>query len=224
VDRCLIRVHDTLLLDGRQLPSTGVTRRRLHPDDRRAELIDAGADAFASTAYDDVNMDDIAQRAGASRALLYRYFSSKRTLFAAIYRRAAEQLLESTAFDPRANSFEQVTAGLEAHIAYFIANRHTVLAANVTLAGDPLIQAIISDELAEIRHRMLAAFEIDESNRPVASAALHAWLQFVRVMCVEWLQGEAFTRQALRDVCLGSLEGALDAALAGTIRRRPNGS
>jgi AcrR family transcriptional regulator len=203
------------LLDCRQLPSHGVnTRRRLHPDARRDELIDAGREAFASAPYDNVNMDAIAQRAGVSRALLYRYFPSKRNLFAAIYRQAADRLLEATAIDPGATTFDQVTAGLDAHIAYFTANRHTVLAANVALAGDQVIQAIISAELTEIRRRMLEALEIDGPNRPIASAALHAWLQFVRVMCVEWLQEEAFTSDALRNVCLGSLIGALDAAQA----------
>jgi AcrR family transcriptional regulator len=190
-------------------------RRRLAPDDRRDELIDAGAAAFASAPYDDVSMDEIARRAGASRALLYRYFPSKRSLFASIYRRAADRLLAITVMDTGADTFEQITAGLDAHIAYFTANRHVVLAANVALAGDPIIQAIISDELAEIRHRMLHTLEIDDWNRPVASVAIHAWLQFVRVMCVEWLQEEAFTSQALRNVCLGSLIGALDAAKAG---------
>jgi hypothetical protein len=52
---------------------------------------------------------------------------------------------------------EQVAAGLDAHIDYFVANRHTVLAANRVLSGDPVIQAIISDELAELLHPHRAA-------------------------------------------------------------------
>ena len=54
---------------------------------------------------------------------------------------------------------EQVAAGLDAHLDYFVANRRTVLAANRVLAGDPVVQAIITDELevladaAARRHR-----------------------------------------------------------------------
>jgi hypothetical protein len=106
-----------------------------------------------------------------------------------------------------------VAAGLDAHIDYFLANRHTVLAANRVLAGDPMIQAIISDELAELRRRMLDALAIDGRRRQVASAALSAWLVFVRALCVEWLENETFSRDELRDVCLGALLGALGSSI-----------
>jgi AcrR family transcriptional regulator len=185
------------------------SRRRLTPDDRRHELIDVGAQLFAARPYDAVLMEDVAEQAGVSRALLYRYFSSKRDLFAAIYQRAAVDLLAATAVNVGVPMAQQVAAGLDAHIDYFLAHRNTVLAANRVLAGDPMIQAIISDELAELRRRMLDAFALDGPPRQVASAALNAWLVFVRALCVEWLENESFSRSELRDVCLGALQGAL---------------
>lgn len=184
------------------------SRRRLKPEDRRNELLDAGAKLFADRSYDDVLMEDVAAGAGVSRALLYRYFSTKRELFAAIYQRAADDLLSQTELDPELPIVEQVAAGLDAHIDYFVANKNTVLAANVALSGDPIIQAIISDELSELRRRMLDTLQFGHS-RAAASATLHAWLQFVRVMCVEWLRSEDFPREELRDLCLGALLGAL---------------
>lgn len=192
---------------------TGMSpRRRLMPDDRRRELREAGARLFATRPYDAVLMEDVAERAGVSRANLYRYFPSKRDLFAAIYRDAAEGLLTATKVDPSAPMADQVLAGLDAHIDYFVANRQTVLSANRVLAGDPMIQAIISDELGELRRRMLDAYDFGGLDRDVASAALYAWLVFVRALCVEWLTHATFSRQALRDVCLGALLGALNSA------------
>jgi Bacterial regulatory proteins, tetR family len=58
-------------------------RRRLVPDERRNQLLDIGAREFATRAYDEVRMADVASRAGVSRALVYRYFPTKRDLFAA---------------------------------------------------------------------------------------------------------------------------------------------
>ncbi len=168
---------------------------------------------FATRPYDDVRMEEVAAQAGVSRALMYRYFSNKRTLFAAIYQRAADHLLAVSELDPTLPMAEQVSAGLDAHIDYFVGNRHTVLAANRVLSGDPMIQAIISDELTELRRRMLDAFELDGHPREVASAALHAWLLFVRAMCVEWLETQTFSRLELRDVCLGALLGAFGPAV-----------
>ena len=186
------------------------TRRRLTRDERRRTLIDVSAALFAANVYDDVLMEDVAEHAGVSRALLYRHFPAKRDLFAAVYEHAAEQLIAATELDDVRPLDEQVAAGLDAHIDYFIAHRNTVLAANRVLAGDPTIQAIISDELAVIRTRLVDAIDID---RPEAiSALLMSWLVFVRVLCVDWLENEPTSRVELRDMCLGALQGALGAA------------
>ena len=187
-----------------------VTRRRLKPEERRNELLDVGAEFFASRPYDEVLMEDIAARVGVSRALLYRYFPGKRELFAAIYRRAADRLLDSAQLDPRLPLAETVSAGLDAHIDYFEANRLTVLAANRTLAGDPLIQAIIDDELVVLRARMLDAGGFSGRARDVASVTLRAWLVFVREMCVEWPENGAIERDDVHAVCLRTLFAGLD--------------
>jgi AcrR family transcriptional regulator len=181
----------------------------LKPAERRNELLDVGAEFFATRPYDDVLMEDIAARVGVSRALLYRYFPGKRELFAAIYRRAADRLLDSAQLDANLPLLDTVSAGLDAHIDYFAANRLTVLAANRTLAGDPLIQAIIDDELAVLRARMLDAADFTGHARDVASATLRAWLVFVREMCVEWLENQAIDRDEVRAVCLRTLFAGL---------------
>jgi len=69
--------------------------------------------------------------------LLYRHFPGKRELFAAVYRRASDDLLAASPVVPDLPLAGQVAAGLDAHLDYFVANRRTVLAANRTLAGDP---------------------------------------------------------------------------------------
>ena len=193
-----------------------MTRRRLRPEERREELLDVGAEFFAGQRYDDVLMEEVAARAGVSRALLYKYFPGKRELFAAIYRRAADRLLEGARLDPDLPMADAVSAGLDAHIDYFAAHRLTVLTANRTLAGDPLIQAIIDDELAVLRGRMLDAAGFGGHARDVASAALRAWLVFVREMCVEWLEGQAIDRDEVRAVCLRTLAAALESVPVGS--------
>ncbi len=168
-----------------------------------------GAQLFATHSYDDVRMENVAEQAGVSRALLYRHFPGKRDLLGAIYQRAADQLLVSTQLDPAIELTEQVAAGLDAHIDYFIANRNTVLAANRVLAGDPTIQSIISNELAILRARLLDAIHVDPDRREIVSAVLMSWLVFVRNLCVEWLERGTASRDEVRDVCLGALLGAL---------------
>ncbi|MCX5411684.1 TetR/AcrR family transcriptional regulator [Streptomyces sp. NBC_00059] len=185
-------------------------RRRLTPADRRARLLAVGARLFAAAPYDDVLMEDVAKEAGVSRALLYQHFPSKRALFAAVYQEAADRLLAATRFDPEATLVEQLAQGLDAHLDYFIANRHAVLAANRVLAGDPVIQTIMTDELDALRSRLLGVLPLaDERLHDAASAALKAWLVFVQVLCVDWLTRETCTRTELRDTCIGAAVGAL---------------
>ena len=189
--------------------SSSARRRRLAPAERRAELVDVGARLFAAKPYDDVLMEDVAERAGVSRALLYRYFPAKRDLFAAIYQQAADRLLATAVFDPDVPVADQVAAALDAHIDYFVANRNTVLAANRVLAGDRVIQTIIDDECAALQRRLLDATGIDGRTREALSSVLMSWLVFVRTLCVDWLVSEAYSRDELKAVCLGALQGAV---------------
>ncbi|MBM9621212.1 TetR/AcrR family transcriptional regulator [Streptomyces zhihengii] len=185
-------------------------RQRLTPEQRRAQLLDVAATLFAAQPYEDVTMEEIAERAGVSRALLYRHFPGKRELFASLYAQVAGQLLASTRVDPAETFTEQLTEGLDAHIGYFAANRHTVLAANRFLAGDRLIQTIITDELDALREKLLGALPLtDARNRAAVSGVLKSWLVFVQVLCLDWLVEETCTREELRDVCIGAVVGAL---------------
>ncbi|MEU7412899.1 TetR/AcrR family transcriptional regulator [Streptomyces sp. NPDC042638] len=190
-------------------------RRRLSPADRRAQLLTVGARLFASHPYADVLMEEVAEQAGVSRALLYRHFPSKQALFGAVYQQAADQLLAGTQLDPDAPLAEQLIQGMDVHLDYFVANRNAVLAANRVLAGDPVIQTIMTNELDALRARLLAVLPLaDESAHEAVSDVLKSWLVFVRVLCVDWLTHGTCTRTQLRDVCIGAVLGALRPLLA----------
>ncbi|MET8453280.1 TetR/AcrR family transcriptional regulator [Streptomyces sp. NPDC005209] len=185
-------------------------RQRLGPAERRAQLLTVAARLFAARPYDEVLMEDVAERAGVSRALLYRHFPSKRDLFAALYQQVADRLLAQTRLDPAETLVEQLAQGLDAHIEYFAENRNTVLAANRVLAGDRLVQTIIAGELDALRERLLGVLPLaDDSTRAAVSGVLKSWLVFVQVLCVDWLTEETCTRAELRDVCVGAVLGAI---------------
>jgi AcrR family transcriptional regulator len=186
--------------------------RRLAPQARRDQIVDVGAGQFATQPYEQVHMADIAAAAGISRALVYRYFPTKRDLFAAVYQRASERLLKASELVPGIALAEQVLAGLDAHFDFFVENARTVLVANRgALAGDPMIEGIISEELAELRKRMLDAGGLHGRARVRASTALYGWLAFVRAVCVEWLAESdgVLSREEVRDMCMSALVSAL---------------
>jgi AcrR family transcriptional regulator len=51
---------------------------------RRARILQAGADLLAVRQYDNIQMKDVAERAGVALGTLYRYFASKEHFFSAV--------------------------------------------------------------------------------------------------------------------------------------------
>ncbi|MFG2884856.1 TetR/AcrR family transcriptional regulator [Streptomyces sp. NPDC048297] len=69
--------------------------RRLSVEERRRQLLDTALSLFAHRAPEDVSLDDVAEAAGVSRPLVYRYFpGGKQQLYEASLGSAAEELRE----------------------------------------------------------------------------------------------------------------------------------
>ncbi|MFJ5775772.1 TetR/AcrR family transcriptional regulator [Streptomyces sp. NPDC093094] len=67
--------------------------RRLSVEERRSQLLEAALSLFAHRAPEEVSLDDVAEAAGVSRPLVYRYFpGGKQQLYEAALRSAADDL------------------------------------------------------------------------------------------------------------------------------------
>lgn len=70
-------------------------RRQRRKDARPAELIEAGLREFAEKGFAGTRLEDVARRAGVSKATIYLYFADKEALFlAAVRSRVAPVLLQ----------------------------------------------------------------------------------------------------------------------------------
>jgi AcrR family transcriptional regulator len=67
-------------------------RRRIGFDARRTLIIDAAREVFAEQGYTGASMEEIARRAGITKATLYDHFSSKQTLHLWLLDRQREEL------------------------------------------------------------------------------------------------------------------------------------
>jgi AcrR family transcriptional regulator len=68
---------------------------RRRKDARPSEIVDAALEVFAEKGFAAAKLDDIARRAGVSKATLYLYFDTKKGIFRAIARAAVASLLEA---------------------------------------------------------------------------------------------------------------------------------
>jgi AcrR family transcriptional regulator len=62
-------------------------------DERRAQLLAAATDVFVSNGYHATVMDDIAERAGVSKPVLYQHFPGKLELYLALMERHTDELV-----------------------------------------------------------------------------------------------------------------------------------
>lgn len=77
-----------------RLPDPPVARGiRMPRSERRAQLLDAAREAFVEKGFHAAAMDDIAERAGVSKPVLYQHFPGKRELYLALLDESGEQLL-----------------------------------------------------------------------------------------------------------------------------------
>jgi AcrR family transcriptional regulator len=80
------------------LTATSDTRprsNRLPRHERRRQLLDAALEVFVSQGYHAAAMDEIAERAGVSKPVLYQHFPSKLELYLALLDESVDTLLEA---------------------------------------------------------------------------------------------------------------------------------
>ncbi len=68
---------------------------RLPRSARRAQLLDAAREIFVSQGYHAAAMDDIAERAGVSKPVLYQHFPGKFELYLALLDEGAERMVDA---------------------------------------------------------------------------------------------------------------------------------
>jgi AcrR family transcriptional regulator len=71
-----------------------VGRRRLTAPERRRAILDAAQEVFGERGYHGSSLDEIAQSAGISKALIYEHFESKKELHESLLTQYAGELFE----------------------------------------------------------------------------------------------------------------------------------
>lgn len=185
-------------------------RSRLEPQQRREHLLDTAAAMFAEKPYDDVMIQDIAARAGVSRALMYRYFSTKRDLYVALFKRASDRFLARISPDPQLPLAQQLATALEAHIQSIVDHPFEAVTINRgALSDDPAIQAIVAEQLNVVGQRLVDQLVAQGRPRDATEIAVEGWLAFVRAACVKWIDSQRISRPDLTEMCLRAFDCVL---------------
>ncbi len=93
---------------------------RLPRDARRSQLVEAARSVFVSKGYHAAAMDDIAERAGVSKPVVYQHFAGKLDLYLVLLDESCELLVTTIreAIDSSDDNAERVAATVEAYFAF----------------------------------------------------------------------------------------------------------
>ena len=193
-------------------------RRRLSPEDRRNELLALGAEVFGQRPYDEVRIDEVAERAGVSRALMYHYFPDKRAFFAAVVRAEGERLFEATntPSQPGSSLFDELRAGVLAYVHYDEQHPHGAWAAHMGMGrSDPVlrgIEDIDNDRQANrIMERITAAAgePLDAKLERDVRVLVYGWLAYTFEMCRQRIMDPSIDAGYVADSCAHALLDAV---------------
>ncbi|MFC4137397.1 MULTISPECIES: TetR/AcrR family transcriptional regulator [unclassified Microbacterium] len=186
-------------------------RVRLTPDERRAQLVAAGVNFLSDHPLDELTIDELAERAGVSRALIFHYFDTRQGMHRAVVTTARDALLTATAPRPELPARARVHDTLE-RIAMFVREHRGTFFSLVrgVASGDPAVRAVVDESREKnAAHLLEALLEVGEPDSRALRITLRAWVSFAEEIFVTL----AVDDDADRDAVVAFLERSLEAAV-----------
>jgi AcrR family transcriptional regulator len=191
------------------------------PRERREQLIlDVAGHVFARAGYDAAAMDEIADRAGVSKPMLYTYFGSKEGLYLAYVDRAGGELLERLVGARPAGSGS--AAMLRARIGEFLSFVEEHADGWRVLFRELVSTRPFAERVAELRERIVRAIRVMVEDGvggscsgyppPAADAIAHAVVGAGESLANWWLDHPDVPRDAVAEWYIGVVQAVVTGA------------
>ena len=158
-------------------------RRRLSAPERRRAILTAAQEVFARRGYHGSSLDEIAQAADISKALIYEHFASKKELHERLLAEHAGELFERfQASAARGTTGEErLRGGVDAFLG-FVEERREAWRALFRDAADPELAPVIDRLQAQATQAIVALVASDPSSpAPPDGADRAAWEQAIEM-------------------------------------------
>ncbi|MEV0324411.1 TetR/AcrR family transcriptional regulator [Streptomyces sp. NPDC050658] len=168
--------------------------RRLSVEERRRQLLEAALSLFAVRAPDEVSLDDVAEVAGVSRPLVYRYFpGGKQQLYEAALRSAADDLEQCFAEPPDGPLTRRLGNALDRYLAFV--DQHDA-GFSALLQGGSVVEtsrttAIVDEVRRTAAEHILTHLEVAGAHAgPRLRMTVRMWITSVEAASLIWLDEE----------------------------------
>ncbi|WP_030860338.1 TetR/AcrR family transcriptional regulator [Streptomyces sp. NRRL S-37] len=176
--------------------------RRLSVEERRSQLLEAALSLFAHRAPEDVSLDDVAEAAGVSRPLVYRYFpGGKQQLYEAALRSAADELRHCFDEPHEGPLLSRLSRALDRYLAFV--DRHDT-GFSALLQGGSVVEtsrttAIVDGVRRAAAEHILSHLGVAEPG-PRLRMTIRMWITAVEAASLIWLdEGKQPPLDELRD-------------------------
>ncbi|MEU9289866.1 helix-turn-helix domain-containing protein [Streptomyces sp. NPDC048275] len=176
--------------------------RRLSVEQRRSQLLEAALSLFAHRAPEEVSLDDVAEAAGVSRPLVYRYFpGGKQQLYEAALRTAAEELEHCFAEPPEGPLSQRLSRALDRYLAFV--DQHDA-GFSALLQGGSVVETSRTTAIVDGVRRAAAEHILDhlavQDPGPRLRMTVRMWITAVEGASLIWLDaGKEPPLDELRD-------------------------
>ncbi|MEU1079897.1 helix-turn-helix domain-containing protein [Streptomyces sp. NPDC005908] len=163
--------------------------RRLGVEERRSQLLEAALSLFAHRAPEDVSLDDVAEAAGVSRPLVYRYFpGGKQQLYEASLKSAADELRDCFDEPHVGPLLPRLTRAVERYLA-FVSRHDTGFSA--LLQGGSVVETSRTTALVDGVRRAAAEHILSHLGvtdpGPRLRMTIRMWITAVEAASLIWL-------------------------------------
>jgi AcrR family transcriptional regulator len=155
---------------------------------RRAALVAVAAELFASKAYDDIYITDIAKAAGVAHGLLFYHFKDKRGLYLEVLRQAHGEIDDLHQRREGEDTSEQWLRGVvRRQIEYRRDHAHTMLAMMRAGGQDPEVDELFEQSRRVGMEFMCRLLGVTSPPAPALRVAFRGCMGAVDEMSVDWL-------------------------------------
>lgn len=180
---------------------------------RGERLVEVAQEMLNEKPYPEITLEEIAERAGVARTLIFYHYGSREGLFVAAFNQHFEQT--RSRFVPignRPTNAEERWIWLRGEVETFISmavHQHRLLTSlTVDLIAVPEVRALLDDMQEFISGRVVWALGLDQAS-DLLRGTLLAWCRYCVDLCLHGAPSPHVTNRQLCDLMLAHLASAL---------------
>ena len=190
-----------------------VGRSRMSARERRRQLTNIGLELLADRPIQEVALDEVADRAGISRTLVFHYFPTKSDFYAAVVKAAGQRLLTGGRRPSGDTPEGRVRSLIAGYLKLVEASRDMyVRLVRGAAGGDPAVLRVLDELRWALVPLWLDAAEVPEgdgADRNVTRLLLRGWLASLEEVALVW-----DSSRVPRDVLIDRLSASFFATIA----------